>query len=92
MSELEIILIVTAVILLPVIWFLGSLIFKILWGMWPLVICFALAVYGLMTLGIEYMVLMPVSLIGGIIGNAIWQRTNLFLAVDRRIEKMTFLD
>lgn len=92
MNDMAIIIMVIAIFAIPLIWFLGGILAKIFWGTWPLVVSTVTAGWIVWEAGLKYMVAIPAGLILGIIGNALWQRTSLFLSVDEKMGKLTLLD
>lgn len=79
-------------ILLPVAWFLGGIIVKLVWGLWPLLISVGAGAWMLWRQGMEAFVALPASLLIGILAIWLWQRTSLFLRVDAAIGRRTMLD
>lgn len=75
------------VVLLPVIVIFGALAIKVLWGLWPLPLSIAISGYGIYRLGIEWFFLIAVGIAAGIVITMFWQRTKLFLRIDRLLEK-----
>lgn len=69
-------------------YFLFGIIFKLLWGWWPVVVSFAIGGWAIWSLGLEYIWMLSIPILGSIVGSWMWQRTTFFLAVDARLEKM----
>lgn len=86
------IIVIVLVSLSPILWFIGGFLFKIIWSLWPLPTCLAVAGMILWKYGMEAFVVVPVSLILGILVTWMWQRTRLFLKVDDLIGRATMLD
>ena len=86
------IIIITLVVLSPVIWFMGGILFKILWGYAPLLGGIGGAAYLLWKNGLDWVLALPVGLMLGIALTWLWQRNRLFLTVDRWVETHVFFD
>ena len=69
-------------------YFMFGIIFKLLWGWWPVVACFAIGGWAIWSLGLEYIWMLSIPILGSVLGSWLWQRTVLFLRVDARLEKM----
>lgn len=82
---------VIGVVLLPIVVIFGSLLIKILWGLWPIAFSVALSAWGVWRLGLDWFWLVALGIAAGIVLAWLWQRTTLFLAGDRRLEKLMFL-
>jgi len=80
-----------AVVMLPIVVIFGSLLVKLLWGLWALPIGIAVSGYAVWRLGIEWFWLVAVGIIVGLLGTWLWQRSRLFLAGDRLLERIMFL-
>lgn len=80
-----------AVVLIPVVVVFGSLLIKLLWGLWPIPIAIALSGYGVWRLGIDWFWLVALGIAGGIVMTWLWQRSRLFLAGDRLLERIMLL-
>lgn len=90
--DLWIALLVAAVILAPVLWFLGGFIFKVLWSIWPGLASVAAGGYILWTKGMQGFIALPASLLFAILFVWLWQRTSTYLRVDEKIGRATLLD
>lgn len=82
---------VAGVVLLPVAVVIGSLAIKLLWGLWPMVLGIAIPAVGVWRMGIEWFWLVALGIAAGIVITWLWQRTAIFLAGDRRLERLMFL-
>lgn len=80
------------VILLPVLWFFGGLVFKLLWGFWPAVTAIAGAGGILWVKGLAAFVCIPAAILVGVVGCWLWQRTRIFLRLDQMIGRLVFFD
>jgi hypothetical protein len=69
-------------------YFVFGILFKLLWGWWPVVVCFAIGGYAIWKLGFEYIWMLSIPILGSVVGSWLWQRTVLFLRVDARLEQM----
>lgn len=90
--DLGVILLIGGIILLPVIWFLGGFVLKILLGVWPAILSIAVGGYILWENGIEAFLVLPFSIIFAVVFTWLWQRTTLFLNLDDLIARSTFID
>ena len=72
-------------------YFLFGLILKILWGWWPFLLSFAVGGWAIWELGFEYIWMLSIPILGSVVGSWLWQRTNIFLSVDSRIEKLLLM-
>ncbi len=86
------IIITILVVLSPVIYFAGGFILKLVWGIWPVIICTAVGGLILYKYGLEFMFALPVAIVLGLLGAWLWQRSQLFLAFDAKIGKYVFFD
>ena len=78
------------VIALPLLWFLGGIIFKILWGFAPIIAGILTMGWMLWSRGEDGILIAIFAPMAGIIAAWFWQRTRLYLAVDAWIEKTLF--
>ncbi|MFZ3481714.1 hypothetical protein [Sphingomonas sp. 3-13AW] len=69
-------------------YFLFGIIFKLLWGWWPVVVSFAVGGWAIWSLGFEYIWMLSLPILGSIVGSWLWQRTSLFLSIDAHLERM----
>ena len=83
--------IAVGVLLVPLAVVFGGLLVKIGWGMWPVPLALALSGYAVYRLGIEWFWLMAIGVGAAIVGTWLWQRSRVFLAGDRFLEKAMFL-
>jgi len=86
------IIVIVLVVLSPILWFIGGFLFKVLWSLWPLPVLLGIAGVILWKNGMEAFIVIPLSLILGILATWMWQRTRLFLRVDDLIGRATMLD
>lgn len=83
--------IAVGVVMLPVVVIFGSLLIKILWGFWALPLAIAISGYAIWQMGMDWFWLVAIGIIVGILMTWMWQRTRLFLAGDRVLERVMFL-
>lgn len=79
------------VILLPLAVVFGSIAVKLTWGLWPIALFAAIAGWGIWRLGLEWFWLAAAAIMLGLVAAWLWQRTRLFLAGDRWLEKVMML-
>ena len=79
------------VVLLPVAVILLALAIKILWGFWPVPLALGVSGWSIWRLGMEWFWLAAVGIIAGLLATWLWQRTRIFLAGDRMLERGMFL-
>lgn len=72
---------------LPVIVVFGALFIKLAWGLWPLPVCIGISGYCVYKMGMDWFWLAAVGIAAGLLAAWLWQRTRLFLAGDRMLEK-----
>lgn len=80
-----------AVLLLPIVIVLAALGIKIFWSFWPGLISLVVSGYLIWILGIDWFWLIALGIIAGVLFTWLWQRTTIFLDIDRRIERGMFL-
>lgn len=80
------------IVSLPVLWFLGGFVLKLLWGFWAVVATLAAAGYVLWTYGLEAIIAAPIAILVGVVGCWLWQRTRIYLKVDALIGRLVFFD
>lgn len=73
-------------------YFLFGVIFKLLWGWWPVLLSFVLGGWAMWHFGMEYIWMLALPILGSIVGSWLWQRTSFFLAVDARLERMFLMN
>lgn len=77
---------------LPFLWYLGGFTAKFLWGWWPGLAAMSGAGWMIWNVGIENLWLIGVFLLIAVLGVYLWQRLNIFIKVDRRLDKIFLLD
>lgn len=80
-----------AIILLPIAIVFMALGIKIFWGFWPGIISLVASAYLVWTIGFEWFWLIALGIIAGVLFTWLWQRTTIFLNIDRRLERGMFL-
>ncbi len=80
-----------AVLLLPIFVVLAALGIKILWSFWPGLISLVASLYLVWVMGFDWFWLIALGIIAGVLFTWLWQRTTIFLNVDRRLERGMFL-
>jgi hypothetical protein len=84
--------VIALLILVPVLWFMGGFLFKILWLFWPAIASIAIGGLVFWRSGMDGFLALPVSMVLAIVLCWLWQRTRLFLRVDHRIGRAFFFD
>lgn len=79
------------VVLLPVTVVFSAVSTKILWGLWPVPLCIGIAGWGIWRLGMEWFWIVAIGIMAGIILAWLWQRTRLYLAGDRFLDRIMML-
>lgn len=86
------IVIISLVVMAPLLWFIGGFIFKIMWGFAPIITGLGGAGYLLWLHGLSWILALPVGIMMGILFTWLWQRSRIFLSVDRWVETHVFFD
>lgn len=79
------------VVALPFAVVFGALFVKLAWGLWPIPLSLGISGYAIYRMGMEWFWLAAIGIAGGIVFTWLWQRTRVFLAGDRRLEKTLLL-
>lgn len=90
MSNSEVLWVAIGVVATPIVFIVAVLASKILWAFYPLVICVGTSAYAVYRCGLVYFFFVAIGISMGILATWLWQRTNVYLAGERVIEKITF--
>jgi len=85
-------IIALCVVALPVAWFLGGFVLKLLWSWWPIALTSVAGGWIVYQQGIDTIIVLPVGIVLGIIGAWLWQRTRIYLRLDSLIGRWVFFD
>lgn len=88
MGDKTVIIVTIVLVLSPLIWFGGGILAKLFWSFFPAPVAFGLSGYAIWRLGLEWIWLIGLGIGVGIVGCWLWQRTRIYLVVDRWIEKL----
>lgn len=83
-------IIIGCIIALPLLWFVGGILFKIIWGFAPIIAGISCTGWMLWSYGEDGILIAILAPMAGIIAAWFWQRTRFYLAVDAWIEKTLF--
>ena len=83
-------IIIGCIVALPLLWFIGGIAFKMVWGFAPIITGISVTGWMLWSRGEDGILIAILAPMTGLILSWYWQRTRLYLAVDAWIDKTLF--